>query len=152
MSLDSIAVEARAELGGNGEAQPGAAHVEVLPPLDEKAQRLTEAEGWSRLPYLFGRILAQAMPELAEVYTEAACLEWGHAVVPVARKYGWTLGGADMWVGLSAATWTLAEPTFKAIKRRRSENAERSTAAAAAPAGETEIKAQKFHPDGSPIE
>ncbi len=151
MSLDGIAAEAKEALGGPI-AQPQGGEgprVEVLPPLADKEKFEDEAKGWAGLPYVFGGILARGMPELREVYTEAACLDWGRAMVPVARKYGWTLGGAECLITLAAATWTLAGPTLDAIKRRRAPKSERpQTKAPDEP--EAAEPAQATHPDGSP--
>src|SRR5712691_8951715 len=104
MSLDGIAAEATEALGGPGVKPQGEGpRVELLPPLTDQEKFEDEAKGWAGLPYVFGGILARGMPELREVYTETACLDWGRAMVPVARKYGWTLGGAECLIALAAA-------------------------------------------------
>ena len=164
MSLEDIAKEARAAAAENAPlpdpppavALPGVAQVD---PLE------AEAVAWAKLPAMFGGILATAMPELKATYTEAACLEWGKGMAPVARKHGWTLGGFEVYLGLASATWALAVPTFEMIKRKRAAN-ERKPApepgeAAPRPSAETPASANEFgrlvpddeagyHPDGSP--
>ncbi|SRR6266446_2659013 len=153
MSLEDIAAEARQQLGSlekpYGEGQ-GGPRVEILPPITDQEKAEDEAKEWAGFPYLFGRLLSPVMPELKEVYTEAACLEWGRRMVPVARKYTWTPGGASMWIGLGIATWKLGEPTVAAIKRKRAQN-DRTAKPQAEPAREPQAGETATHPDGSPI-
>jgi hypothetical protein len=151
-SLDGIAAEARQVLGAAADPGEGAPRVEVLPPVSDQEKFEEEAKGWAGFPYVIGGLMAKAMPELAAVYTEAGCLEWGRAMVPVARKYGWTLGGIEGWVGLAFASWTLLNPTIDAIKRKRAQNAGSAKPEAAPAAGEPESTAPGTHPDGSPIQ
>jgi len=112
-----------AELRGDppavlGDAGPG----QVTSPDAAGLQIQADADAareWAQFPALFGGILAQAMPELADAYSEANCLAWGEAMVPVAKKYQWTTASFGGWVGLAGATWTFAKPTFDAIRARR---------------------------------
>jgi hypothetical protein len=77
----------------------------------------TKAESWAFIPAMFGKIVAMALPELKDVYTEDACLAWGEAMVPVAEKYGWGDPAVSVEVALLIATVPLALPTGIAIKK-----------------------------------
>ena len=122
--LEAIRDEARAlepapapTTADGGAAGPGAAPAaEVITAAELEAR---EAQEWASLPYLFGSIVGRALPELRAVYTEAACLEWGRAMVPIAHKYGWTVSGFSPWLGLAGATWKLADPTIDAVRAAR---------------------------------
>lgn len=93
---------------------PGAAP--AGPPMDADTR---EALEWAAVPATAGGILSMAMPELAEVYTEDACLNWGRAMVPVARKYGWHADSLlGVWGPLLFASYSLMAPTVMAVKKR----------------------------------
>ncbi len=88
----------------------------------------TEAEKiamWAAIPATFGSVLAMAMPELAEVYSPAACNVWGAAMLPVAKKHGWNDLESLPELSLCLVSLPFAIGTFAAVKKRR---------AAAAPA------------------
>jgi hypothetical protein len=76
-----------------------------------------KAESWAFIPAMFGKIVAMALPELKDVYTEDACFAWGEAMVPVAEKYGWGDPAVSVEVALIIATVPLALPTGIAIKK-----------------------------------
>ncbi|OJA63795.1 hypothetical protein BGV68_01880 [Burkholderia ubonensis] len=102
-----------------------AAEVDAAPAVPGQAPDVPvdPAAQWAMLPKVFGGILAMAMPELADVYSDAACAAWGAKMAPVADKYGWdaasTLGGWMPEISLAMATLPLALPTMAAIKQRR---------------------------------
>jgi hypothetical protein len=76
-----------------------------------------KSESWAFLPEMFGKIMAVALPELKDVYTEEACLAWGEAMVPVADKYGWGDPAVSVELALIIATVPLALPTFQAATK-----------------------------------
>lgn len=115
--LDRIALEA-----GGAEAAAQAKVDEILNP--EPA--IDPAEAWAALPKMFGGLLQIAMPELAGVYTDAACLQWGGAMQVLAEKHNWdaasTMANWAPEIGIVFATLPLALPTIKAIRARKAEN------------------------------
>jgi hypothetical protein len=152
MSLEDIKREATQTLGGPA-GQGAAIEGEFIGAEQTDDQKKEEeAKEWAGVPFVLGGLLSRALPELKEVYTEAACLDWGRATVPVARKYGWSLGRFNaeiVWIG---ATWGMVAPAFDALKKRRAADAKpkekqpgpATASGEAAPAGAT-------HPDGSPV-
>lgn len=102
-------------------AAPAGSPAQAMPAAPDPAME------WARFPALFGSIVGSVMPELAPVYSDAACRNWGEAMVPLAAKYGWSpsefMKWLDPWVGLGLATWPLAVPTVQAIRARRSPGA-----------------------------
>lgn len=95
--------------GAAAEAAAGAARAD---------QAHEAAKAWGMVAYAIGGALSMIAPELREVYTEDACIGWGHAMVPVAAKYGWD-GPSNMpELGLAIATIGLAAPSFLCIRRR----------------------------------
>jgi len=81
----------------------------------------TQAKAWGVLAYSIGGMLAVLAPELKGVYTEEACLAWGHSVVPVAEKYGWEGPSNVPELGLLLASVPLAVPTFFIVRERLAE-------------------------------
>ena len=81
------------------------------------------AIAWAQIPKAVGGILAIAMPELENVYTDAACMNWGQGMSLVAEKYGWdaseTMARYAPEMALVMATLPLAIPTVTAFKARR---------------------------------
>lgn len=78
-----------------------------------------KAREWGVLAYTIGGALSMAAPELRQVYTEAACLDWGRSVVPVATKYGWDNGPSKVpEIGLLLSTLGLAIPTVYVLRQR----------------------------------
>jgi hypothetical protein len=137
-ALDSIAGEARTVEGGG---QPvGEIPLEHDRQESEQPAGASDAESaamWAMVPQTLGSILAMAMPELRAVYAPEACNTWGRAMVPVAKKYGWNLGGDSPEVALLVATLPFAFGTFSAVMSRRA-HARRAAAGGepgAAPAG-----------------
>ena len=157
MSLDGIAAEAQASLGDGtpreGEFIPAGG---ADPAAADRAKLEAETREWAGVPYILGGLLSKILPELKEVYTLQACMEWGGSMVPVARKYGWTMGGLELEAALLIATWSLLSPTVDALKRRRATNAKpQEKTETEKPAGEpgANLNAEapaETHPDGSP--
>lgn len=75
-----------------------------------------QAKAWGAMAYSVGAMLSIIAPELKSVYTEDACLAWGHSVVPVAEKYGWNGPSSVPELGLLMATVPLALPSFFIIR------------------------------------
>ena|SRR5258706_903595 len=153
MSLEDIAKEAKATLdptAGQGAPREGEFIPAGGPTEEQKIEE--EAKAWAGIPYLLGGLLSKALPELREVYTEAACLEWGRATVPVARKYNWSLSGFELEGAWVICSWGLLSPAWDAVKRRRANDKPKPEPEQPAPAGspEPEAPAGEFHPDGSP--
>lgn len=119
-ALEKIAIEA-----GGLEAEAQAAEEAILNPPDENA--IDPAIAWAQLPMMLGGILAMAMPELKNVYTEPACMQWGGAMSQVAEKYGWdaqeTMSRFGPEIALTIASLPLIIPTVSAIKKKRAEAA-----------------------------
>jgi hypothetical protein len=95
------------------------------PPTAEQQQaQAVEAAGeenarqWGSVAFMVGHALAMVAPELRQVYTEEACLNWGRAMNPVAEKYGWNGPSALPELGLVIATAGLAMPSFFAVRAR----------------------------------
>ena len=80
-----------------------------------------QAKAWGMLAFSIGGMLSILAPELKSVYTDEACLAWGHAVVPVAEKYGWDGPGKVPELGLLMASVPLALPTYLVIRKRIAE-------------------------------
>lgn len=76
----------------------------------------SEARQWGSIAYMIGGALGIVAPELRQVYTERACMDWGRAVVPVAAKYGWNGAGHLPELGLAIATLGLAVPSVLAVR------------------------------------
>lgn len=84
---------------------------------EQAAQTLeSEARQWGSIAYMIGGALGMVAPELRQVYTERACMDWGRAVVPVASKYGWNGAGKLPELGLAIATLGLAVPSVLAVR------------------------------------
>jgi hypothetical protein len=79
---------------------------------------ISEGQAWAVLPQTIGRLVSMLAPELAELYSDERCQEWGDAMVPVAQKYGW--GGPNVLpeLGLLIATGTFAVPTYMIVKAK----------------------------------
>jgi hypothetical protein len=129
-ALDGLVTEVDGE-SPEAQAQQQA---EVQAQLDADAQ----ARGWGVIMWTVGSALAMVAPELRQVYTDDACLNWGRSVVPVAEKYGWSGPANVPELGLLISTAGLAVPSYLVIKaklaamREAREAAERARKAAAA--------------------
>lgn len=129
-ALDAIELEARTEEQAREAAQAEAAQPSGVP---------DQVEMWALIPKQLGGILAMALPELRDVYTDAACMQWGAGMAAVAQKYEWDAAEVlAKWapeVALVTATIPLAVPTYFAVsKRLEAAKQAREKAAATAPA------------------
>ena len=109
-ALDQLAADAKAAdkpEPETNETAPGAPAIPANP-----------AREWSEIPAAVGAGLSLVMPELAAVYSDAACLAWGEAMVPIAEKYGWHPGKAWPWLRLLNASGVLLVPTALAFRAR----------------------------------
>ncbi len=101
-----------------------------------------QAKAWAAMVQAIGGMLSMIAPELQQVYTDKACLEWGRSVVPVAEKYGWNGPSSVPELGLLIATVPLALPTgfilharIKALRKAKAEADEARTVDMPAPDG-----------------
>ncbi len=117
-NLDKIALEAM-----GGEIEDQAKQDAILNQNPEPV--LDPAKTWAQIPFMLGGMLAMAMPELKQVYTEDACMKWGHGMAAVSDKYGWDAGETiSRWAPefmLIAASLPLLVPTVRAVKARADE-------------------------------
>jgi hypothetical protein len=89
-------------------------------PLVEQPAPIDEAAAWAALPQMLGGMLAIAFPDVQKVYTPESCRAWGEAMLPVAKKYGWTIEGMmSCEIALAIATLPLAIGTYQAMKQSR---------------------------------
>lgn len=79
--------------------------------------------GWAQIPAMVGGMLTMAMPELAGVYNEQACMQWGTAMHAVATKHGWEAGEMMARFGpeiaLTMASIPLVVPVVRVVKARK---------------------------------
>lgn len=138
--LESMAAE--------GDQEP----VEMPEGGEEAAPVVSDAESWAMIPGIVGSTLAMAFPELRAVYSQDACMAWGHAMVPVANKYGWSSDGIiGPEIGLLAASLPFVLGTAQVIKHHRAERAALERAKAeesqAAPVVPTVVVAAEAAPE-----
>jgi hypothetical protein len=139
--LDRIAMEAMGE--EKAREQADADFIDPPPPPG-----IDPAQTWGQIPFMFGKVLSMAMPELAGVYTEEKCYQWGVGMAAVSEKYGWdageVIGRFGPEIALAVASVPLVVPTYQAIKARREEK-EREKAP---PRQEKDITPAADHPMG----
>lgn len=112
-ALGGLVEEADAAAGPTPEqAQAQAAEVAAEAVAEQGARE------WGVLAFTIGNALAMFAPELKQVYTEEACLNWGRSVVPVAEKYGWGGTSRVPEIGMALATIGLVAPTVIVIRHR----------------------------------
>lgn len=115
--LDRIAIEAAGD-----EAAAAQAQEEFLNPPQEDPG-IDPAQAWAQIPFMLGKVVCMALPELNGVYNEQACLQWGVGMAAVADKYGWDAGDTmARWapeIALTVASIPLVVPTYHAIKARK---------------------------------
>jgi hypothetical protein len=104
-AANSLDDELNASAGGGG-AVPDAVEL----PLD------SEAKEWAMVAYAIGQAAGQFAPKLKQIYSEEACLAWGHTVVPVAQKYDVKGIGRFPEVALILSTLAFAYPTYVEIR------------------------------------
>lgn len=140
--LDRIAMEAM----GDEAAQQQADDEFINPP---PPPGIDPAQTWGQIPFMLGKVLSMAMPEMAGVYTEQACYQWGVGMAAVSDKYGWdageVIGRFGPEIALVVASVPLVVPTYQAIKARR-EAAEKDAANKRPP--EKDITPPSDHPMG----
>lgn len=117
--FDRIAMEA-----GRVEAEQDQADDEFLnPPQPDAPPGIDPAQTWGQIPFMFGKVISMALPELAGVYNEQACYQWGVGMAAVSDKYGWdageVIGRFGPEIALAIASVPLVVPTYQAIKARR---------------------------------
>jgi hypothetical protein len=111
--LESLAGEAKAADAPTPEAlAPGAAPVPAATSDDALARE------WAELPAMVGSGLSFAIPEASQIWTDEACLKWGKAMVPIAKKYGWEPMKGLLWLKLLGATGALVGPTVLVVRAR----------------------------------
>ncbi len=114
--LDRIAMEAMGEEQARQQADDEFLNPPPPPGIDP-------AQTWAQIPFMFGRLLSMAMPELNDVYTEDRCYAWGVGMAAVSDKHGWDAGEViGRWgpeIALCVASVPLVVPTYQAIKARR---------------------------------
>jgi hypothetical protein len=105
----SLDAEFEAQNQQNNQSEGDALHGGEVP-LD------SEAKEWAMVAYTIGQALGVFAPRLKQIYSEQACEAWGHAVVPVARKYD--IQGVSRFpeISLILATAAFAVPTYLEIK------------------------------------
>lgn len=122
--LDRIAMESM----GEEAAADQAAQDFINPPPDDHG--IDPAQTWAQIPFMLGKVICMALPELDGVYNEQACLQWGAGMAAVSDKYGWdageTIARFGPEVALIVASVPLVVPTYQAIKRRKLEADERA--------------------------
>ena len=140
--LDRIAMEAMGE-----ERERAQADADFIDPPQPPG--IDPAQTWGQIPFMFGKVLGMAMPELAGVYTEEKCYQWGVGMAAVSEKYGWdageVIGRFGPEIALAVASVPLVVPTYQAIKARR-EAKEREEKAR--PREEKDITPSTDHPMG----
>lgn len=116
------AIEAELATGGAAPREKSQAELAAADVQAKADAHRKEVEEWAGLPFVFGAIVSEAMPELSPHYTTEKCVEWAERMLPVAQRYGWTAGVAGAWCALIGVTWGMAKPTFEAVKKKRAEN------------------------------
>lgn len=111
----------RIELEAMGDEQERAtAEEKILNPEPEPV--IDPAQAWATMAKTVGGLLGMALPELRDVYTDAACLDWGRGMSLVADKYEWnadeTMAKWAPECTLIMASIPLIVPTVFAIKER----------------------------------
>lgn len=119
--MDAQKMEALAGIVDEADAAAGPTAEQAQQQAEEVAAEAVAEQGareWGMLAFTIGNTLAMFAPELKQVYTEDACLNWGRAAVPVAEKYGWAGVGKVPELGLALATVGLMAPTVVVIRHR----------------------------------
>lgn len=114
--LDRIAMEAGADEAAQKQADDEFINPPPPPGIDP-------AQTWGQIPFMLGKVLAMGMPELAPIYNDQACYQWGVGMAAVSEKYGWdageVIGRFGPEIALVVASVPLVVPTYQAIKARR---------------------------------
>jgi hypothetical protein len=111
-----------------------------------------QAQAWAQIPMMLGGLLAMALPEVADAYTEDACMRWGGAMAMLAEKHGWEAGSTMAKyapeIAVTMASIPLVVPVVHAIKARR--EAAKSDAPSLAEAAQAAPGAEPMR-DGGPV-
>lgn len=135
--MDATKLESLGAMVAEVDATGPVAQAEVQAQAEAEADAEEQAREWGMIAYTIGGALAMLAPELREVYTERACMDWGRAVVPVADKYGWNGPSGVPEIGLAISTMGLAVPSFLVIRAKLAHlKAQREAAEAAAKRGD----------------
>jgi hypothetical protein len=116
-----------------------AANAVISGPQPEPAEVIDPAEAWADIPRQVGKLLCIAAPELADVYTEKACKQWGKDMHRVAVKRGWSTDGLPPEVAAAISTGGFLLPSFFVIRakvsaaRKARQDRAQAEAAAASP-------------------
>lgn len=114
--LDRIAMEAGVDEAARAQADDEFINPPPPPGIDP-------AQTWGQIPFMLGKVLAMGMPELATIYNEQACYQWGVGMAAVSDKHGWdageVIGRFGPEIALVVASVPLVVPTYQAIKARR---------------------------------
>jgi hypothetical protein len=119
--MDTIKLDALEGLVSevDGEAPPTAEQQREQQEQAAKEEQLeTGARSWGMIAFAIGGGLSLIAPELKQVYTEDACMQWGRSMMPVAEKYGWNSPGALPELGLLMTTMSLAVPSVLAVRTK----------------------------------
>jgi hypothetical protein len=115
--LDQIGAEG-AQLD-QAAGQAGPVNLDASPAAPAGPSEADKIAMWAAIPATFGSILALGMPELANVYSPAACEQWGKAMLPVAKKRGWDNLEDLPEISLCLVSLPFAVATVMAVKRRK---------------------------------
>jgi hypothetical protein len=120
-ALDAIAGEAAAMEGQQEQQQQQAT---------EQQNPMAGAMGWAMLAKGVGGALSVALPEVRDVYNDAACMAWGEAMDALAQKYGWSDGASRFGpeIAVAFASFGLVMPVVQAVKARKAASEKRATA------------------------
>lgn len=116
--FDRITIEA-----GRAEQEQAQADAAFTDPQPDAPPGIDPAQTWGQIPFMLGKVITMGLPELAGVYNEQACYQWGIGMAAVSEKYGWdageTLTRFGPEIALVVASVPLVVPTYQAIKARR---------------------------------
>ncbi|WP_426078876.1 hypothetical protein [Janthinobacterium sp. PSPC3-1] len=116
--FDRITIEA-----GRAEQERAQEDAEFIDPQPDAPPGIDPAQTWGQIPFMLGKVIVMGLPELAGVYNEQACYQWGVGMAAVSEKYGWdageTLTRFGPEIALVVASVPLVVPTYQAIKARR---------------------------------
>lgn len=134
--LDAVASEAASLDASNASAAAPNGEQPQVVTAAEQQQHQDGAQLFAMIPAGVGRVVVPAMPELAPVYSEQVCREWGGLANKWAEKKGWNVGDKAPGLMLGLASFSMVVATVVAIgKRIVDAKRQRAAAAAAGPAG-----------------
>ncbi len=101
-------------------AQEAIGGVPAVPPNPDAA-----AMEWFIVPKALAWLVTTVFPETEAAYTDAKCLEFARAIVPVAEKYGMNGPGDSPEIALLGAAAMFGMPAFMAHKKRKQDAADK---------------------------